>query len=139
MPTTGCVCAKPGWCKRHQCEKSKDRFELCRTHPTYFTLWEQGIGPGQSLGDPSPSTTTEMPPLVEQVKNFVRDTFDFAKSGFETVSKENYEARLKVCSTCDRFNGRSGRCLECGCCSAWKAKGKVWMCPLGLWLEVDGL
>jgi hypothetical protein len=44
---TGCECEQPGWCPRHQCEKTEHWHMLCRTQRDYFQLWEQGRGPGQ--------------------------------------------------------------------------------------------
>lgn len=45
---TDCRCEQPGWCERHQCQKTVHWHKLCRTRAEYFRLWEQGLGPGQS-------------------------------------------------------------------------------------------
>lgn len=42
-----CQCEEPGWCERHQCQKSAHFHRLCRTREDYFRLWERGNGPGQ--------------------------------------------------------------------------------------------
>lgn len=47
MPKTGCECEGPGWCERHQCSKSRLRYDLCRTNIAFFQMWENGHGPGQ--------------------------------------------------------------------------------------------
>ena len=44
---TGCECAGPGYCKRHQCVKGTHWHLLCQTRIDYFSAWEAGIGPGQ--------------------------------------------------------------------------------------------
>lgn len=44
---TECECSGPGWCARHQCDKSHYRFEMCRRSETWFQLWETGNGVGQ--------------------------------------------------------------------------------------------
>ena len=42
MKVTSCECTKPGWCERHQCEKSRHFYELCRRRMDYFELFENG-------------------------------------------------------------------------------------------------
>ena len=44
---TPCECESPGWCERHQCEKSCYWFRMCQRVPVLFAAWEQGHGPGQ--------------------------------------------------------------------------------------------
>jgi hypothetical protein len=50
MKVTACQCLEPGWCPRHRCVKTVTLFELCRRSTAFFTLWEQGQGPGQGAG-----------------------------------------------------------------------------------------
>jgi len=47
MHVTDCECMEPGWCERHQCEKTRYNFELCRRRQDFFLLWEEKRGPGQ--------------------------------------------------------------------------------------------
>lgn len=47
MPETECECQAPGWCERHECSKSRLRYDLCRTNVAFFRMWENGGGPGQ--------------------------------------------------------------------------------------------
>lgn len=47
MHVTDCECTEPGWCERHQCEKTRYCFELCRRRQDFFQLWEEKRGPGQ--------------------------------------------------------------------------------------------
>lgn len=42
MKVTPCECKEPGWCERHQCEKSRHFYELCRRRQDYFELFEKG-------------------------------------------------------------------------------------------------
>ena len=42
MKVTPCECSKPGWCERHQCEKPRHFYELCRRRQDYFDLFENG-------------------------------------------------------------------------------------------------
>lgn len=47
MKVTPCECAEPGWCQRHQCQKSWPLFELCQRRLDVFEAWERG-----ALGKP---------------------------------------------------------------------------------------
>jgi len=42
MKVTPCECTEPGWCERHQCEKSRHFYELCRRRQDYFEMFENG-------------------------------------------------------------------------------------------------
>lgn len=42
---TGCVCTGPGFCQRHQCQKSAAFVKLCQTRQPYFDAWQRGEGP----------------------------------------------------------------------------------------------
>jgi len=55
----------------------------------------------------------------------------FVADGARTVSQSEYEARIRICSTCDRRRGN--RCRECGCQLSLKARGRVFSCPLDKW------
>ena len=51
-----CEGCEPGWCERHQVNKSPRMAELCGdpSHPSYWHAWEHGYGPGQigkGIGD----------------------------------------------------------------------------------------
>ncbi len=42
MKVTPCECKEAGWCERHQCEKSRHFYELCRRRQDYFEQFENG-------------------------------------------------------------------------------------------------
>lgn len=44
---TGCICNGPGFCERHQVNKTDNWHRLCKTNKAYFEAWEKGVGPGQ--------------------------------------------------------------------------------------------
>lgn len=75
----------------------------------------------------------ELPPLTEQAANFGKSMVNFAASGFKTTGKGDYDRRLSICHACpaNMFNG--GRCMDCGCVVALKAKVETEKCPLGFW------
>jgi hypothetical protein len=133
MSHTGCTCSGPGFCPRHQVEKSARLFELCQTRPHYFLAWEQGRGPGQrgtSAVQPS-AAPSDFPPLHRQAWNLARSLASFVADGCTTVAKEQYQCRLAICDTCDQRRGN--RCLVCGCRLSLKALGRAFECPLGKW------
>ena len=82
----------------------------------------------------SPSRPSEFPPLHRQAWNLARSLADFVADGLKTLSKEEYEARLKICDACDQRRGN--RCLVCGCRLSLKARGRAFQCPLGKWPAV---
>jgi hypothetical protein len=42
-----CQCTGPGWCERHQVNKTAAWVRLCQTNQRYWIAWEEGRGPGQ--------------------------------------------------------------------------------------------
>jgi hypothetical protein len=59
----------------------------------------------------------------------------FASTGFQRVSAEDHERRMKVCRDCDQFQG--SRCLACGCFPNTKAWLPRESCVLGKWPNVS--
>lgn len=76
-----------------------------------------------------------MPAGITQAWNLLGAFKDFVADGLRTVSKEEYEARLRICQTCDQRRGN--RCLKCGCHLTVKAKGRAFKCPLKKWSVTD--
>jgi len=42
MKVTECTCTGPGWCVRHQCQKSDLLYIHCQRRPDFFAAWEAG-------------------------------------------------------------------------------------------------
>jgi len=56
MKVTECECTQPGWCPRHQCEKSAYWLSMCQRVPALIAAWDRGAGPrgaAQAVGDRS--------------------------------------------------------------------------------------
>lgn len=79
------------------------------------------------------------PPTIKQMtKNFAKATAKWAKSGFKTVTKSEFNERLATCRSCTFWDEKArlgmGKCnhKECGC-----SKGKLWLktekCPIKKW------
>jgi hypothetical protein len=74
-----------------------------------------------------------MPPLSKRAWNLANALASFVADGCKTVSKEEYEARLTVCDTCNLRNGEWCAHSGCGCYRKIKAAGRAWKCPAGKW------
>ena len=88
------------------------------------------VKPGE---EPKEEPKQEYPSLTQQGKNFFGSMWNYAKSGFKNVSDENFNKRMAVCQTCDRFDEKKVRCRECGCFLKAKARQAAATCPLDKW------
>lgn len=83
-------------------------------------------------------TKDDEPSALDLAKNFTAALFKWIKAGVPTVSRELYEARLAVCSSCEFWDSAArlglGKCThtKCGC-----TKTKHWLatekCPIDKW------
>jgi hypothetical protein len=82
----------------------------------------------------------QLPSIKEQAMGFLDSMYEFAASGFKTVTKEQYDARRAICESCQFFdpNGFAGlgRCRKCGC-SSYKLNVATAQCPFGFWKSLD--
>jgi hypothetical protein len=74
------------------------------------------------------------PSLMRRTWNLAGSLASFLADGCKTLTKEEYQARLEVCDTCDQRRGN--RCLKCGCRLSLKARGRAFQCPLNKWPDV---
>jgi hypothetical protein len=82
---------------------------------------------------PTAAELQQIPSLLKQAWSVGAAVAAFVADGLQTVDAEQYAARLRVCDECSERRG--GRCLQCGCFLAVKAKGRAFTCPLGKWPE----
>ena len=76
-----------------------------------------------------------LPNLRQKIKGF-RDSIGLAiKVGWRFVSREHFEARMKICDGCKWRIG--GDCKACGCKILAKGQLRAWTCDLGLWKQAD--
>lgn len=78
-----------------------------------------------------------LPSLIKQATTLVAATADWVAKGAPMASKEVYEARLQICTTCPSYDANGfgpglGRCRECGCGGA-KLHMETSTCPLKKW------
>lgn len=94
--------------------------------PAYRLLWDGGI--------PAAASPTRSPGLIQKAVNFGKAVVAHAASGFKAADKEVYDERVRLCRSCDKFDGKKGTCQLCGCAVvAIKAKWAEQKCPDGKW------
>lgn len=76
------------------------------------------------------------PSLLEKMSNLTRALYRFAKSGFKTVTAEQFEERKKICGQCNYYRGDNGllkiACHRCGCAGVKLAVAGE-HCPINNW------
>lgn len=82
-------------------------------------------------------TRSVVPPgFIEMATNFVLATKRDIENGFERVSEDEYEMRLRACRNCEHWEEEArlglGRCRKCGC-TRLKHRRKSERCPIGKW------
>ena len=87
------------WCERHQVWKTQHFHELCQTRPGYRQMWEEGRGPGQAPKERKKTSAGKK-----------------RGCGRDRATKEQMDARMEVCRTCESWMGNN-RCkhLDLGC------------------------
>lgn len=82
-----------------------------------------------------------MPSAAAQIKNASLALMRAGKAavtGHKLKRTDEEKKRcLDVCATCDQWDSKSRRCLQCGCYGALKARLATESCPLGKWPVFD--
>lgn len=86
-----------------------------------------------ACGNTQQNSLHEYPSTFGLAKNFGKAMVNYAKSGFQHVSEEEYKERLDICKDCELYD--SGRCKHkgCGCFISKKAWIKTEECPENKW------
>jgi hypothetical protein len=82
----------------------------------------------------SQTTRRSRPNHAQRAWNLAASVRDFISDGCRTVSKDEFEERLKVCDSCEFRNANS--CTQCGCRLNLKARGRAFRCPVNRWPEL---
>lgn len=77
----------------------------------------------------------EEPPLSTKLGNYIKAVSKHIVDGMVKLDKQESEARLEVCASCDRL-GENRTCLVCGCPVDEKAKWRSEDCPLEKWPKI---
>ena len=73
------------------------------------------------------------PSILDMVKNFAKETIEYAKQGAPNVSEASYKKRLETCAGCEHLRKQAMRCGMCGCLVEQKAKWATSSCPDARW------
>ena len=76
------------------------------------------------------------PTIKEKIKNLMKATADYVKSGFVNVTDEQYKERLDICSICE-FKSENWKCNACGCNLLIKARMQSSTCPKDKWSKIE--
>jgi len=71
--------------------------------------------------------------VFQMVKNFAKETVEYAKQGAPNVNESDYQDRLNTCNSCEHLRAKEGRCGLCGCVVEHKAKWATSKCPDDRW------
>ena len=143
-----CTCRPekyPFHCPRHQCEKNHHWHIVCQHHPDWdprnfveMQVLEETIEYFDEAESPPPRVARNpSPSLFQQAWNLARSLVEFVADGCETVSCEQYAARLQVCDICPER--QEDRCTACGCFLSLKARGRAFTCPLQKWPDLTSV
>lgn len=159
---TGCSCANPGFCERHNMNKNPHFFHLCQTNERYFKLWDQCRGPGQEFTNCAKTSeervevelpvskppcqacqkqaqqTQEelkenLPSITQQGVSVLKEGFKHLITGAKKTQEELFNERMEICRACPFFIQDQERCGKCGCFLKVKAKWESSHCPIGNW------
>lgn len=74
---------------------------------------------------------TNEPSLPSKAWSITKALASFVFDGMQTVSREQYQERIKICDQCEHRT--ANRCRKCGCSLGLKASGRAFHCPLKKW------
>lgn len=103
-----------------------------RENPEWSVVWHTREQYGMTLLSRLPKDKPTIPSKVQMAKNFAASVADHVADGLKTVTAEQLEERLLVCTICE-YRAAEDRCSVCGCGLAKKASWRSSECPLGKW------
>ncbi len=84
------------------------------------------------------------PSLQKQLNNlkgsFANLTLHMANKNYRKlikVPREVFKERMSICNSCNRYDIKNHRCMECGCFVGLTARIGYERCPLNKWGAVD--
>lgn len=70
-------------------------------------------------------------PIGQVTRDIVALAAHVVKHGQVAAPEQKIKARMDVCATCDKFNGKT--CNLCGCHMKYKVVLASSVCPIGKW------
>ncbi len=71
--------------------------------------------------------------ILQMIKNYTVDTWDYVKEGCPPTPKDEYNKRIEICNACPSIIHETFKCSVCGCPMAKKARRQTSSCPLNKW------
>jgi len=71
--------------------------------------------------------------ILQMIKNYTVDTWDYVKEGCPPTPKDEYNKRIEICNACPSIIHETFKCSVCGCPMAKKARRQTSTCPLNKW------
>lgn len=112
-----CECNGPGFCNRHQIDKCKVEYIVCKTHPDECKKLDVLYG-----------VVTE-PSIVQKAVNLTEATAEHIADGLVNVTEEEQSRRMAICQSCPFFVAGNATCLKCGCYLKTKTAWRSGKCP----------
>lgn len=109
------------------------------SEPVWLPVTRRRVKVRQLTPEERRQTLNRMPPALEQAKNaggaLMRAGAALLKGRSLRRSDEETARIQDLCKSnvCGRWDAERGRCAECGCYGAWKARLLTEKCPLGHW------
>jgi hypothetical protein len=96
---------------------------------------------GKPLYNLDGSENPEVANIFKKIRSLNDDVGKWARSNFNTTSKDELDDRLKICHQCEFWNpkgfGGTGICAKCGCSTQAKLRMATSKCPIDKWGLVD--
>lgn len=126
-----CQCENPGFCPLFNRVMKGRPYELCNEDSELGEKYRQKY---LKEAEAKKMNAAE-PTLKDKIYSFAHALAKYVASGFTNVKTEEYEARLKICETCEHNKG--GVCELCGCNLSIKAQWATEECPMGKWPKIS--
>lgn len=73
------------------------------------------------------------PSIFGKLYTFSKAAVQHIGAGLKTVSPDEQERRVLICSECPELNVEAFKCNKCGCFLKWKIALKANSCPMNKW------
>jgi len=86
---------------------------------------------------PKSGKEKKYPSLLTMSQNFTKSMTRWMSSNFEMANEKTIQKRLDICKGCEFWDkdalNKTGRCIKCGCSTAFKIRLQTEHCPINKW------
>ena len=75
--------------------------------------------------------------IINLVKTFSSELYNYVKKGAPNVTEAEYKERLEMCASCEHLDKEKSKCKRCGCYMPVKAKWATADCPVNKWKKIE--